>query len=201
LAKCLTRIALRFSDRPWMVQIRPVSLSFLRLQPRLDRAADNGTRISLFTISTGAPVCFSRLELTLHGSPALCLAAVERGRGKSPSEVYPFAWFKNLRQWFHQCCRRDPSAPAPWLSSRKKRDGQHNHPSDDDHSRDGSSGDLGLFLGCVWSVHRQFRGSGGSHVSRPPVLKPVHPLGVVASAGFSRRRSTGTSQKSDSPAA
>jgi hypothetical protein len=26
-------------------------------------------------ISTGATVCFSRLELTLHGSPALCLAA------------------------------------------------------------------------------------------------------------------------------
>src|SRR6266404_9904281 len=25
--------------------------------------------------ATGATVCFSRLELTLHGSPALCLAA------------------------------------------------------------------------------------------------------------------------------
>jgi hypothetical protein len=36
-------------------------------------AFSNGTRISL--ISTGATVCFSRLELTLHGSSALSVAA------------------------------------------------------------------------------------------------------------------------------
>src|SRR3982074_3160152 len=32
-------------------------------------------RLNMRSTATGATVCFSRLELTLHGSPALCLAA------------------------------------------------------------------------------------------------------------------------------